>query len=249
MHKRVMPPSLRIGLSGWNYDDWKTGFYQGVPRRRWLEHYAGHFDCVEVNATFYGTIRPATFAAWRATVPEGFGFAVKGHQFVTHRKRLLDPDDTLPRQAATAEALGPSLSAMLWQLPAAFKPDAQRLELFCQALARHLPGVRHVFEPRHEGWFTRETAEILRRHGVTPCISDAGDWPRWDAVGERMAYVRLHGSPETYFSPYSNEELHSWARRCRDWLAQGLEVHVYFDNTAEGHAVTDALRLREMMEG
>lgn len=240
-------PQNLVGLSGWNYDDWKHGFYAGVRRKDWLAHYASVFGAVEVNATFYREQRPETFAAWRAGAPPGFRFAVKGHKYATHMKRLLDPERTVPRHLPALEGLGDRLSALLWQLPAHCRAAPERLDRFCAVLETHFPGLPQVLEFRHTSWFTDETLAVLRAHGAAPCISDAGSWPLWDATGADLAYLRLHGKPETYYSAYDTGFLRDLADRIRGWNANGLAAHVYFDNTARGNAPSDALKLLDFL--
>lgn len=238
---------LFLGLSGWNYADWKDGFYAGVPRRLWLEHYAEHFAAVEVNATFYRRQKPTTFEAWAARTPPGFTFTLKGHKWATHYKRLLEPEQTVPHLGEAAEILGPRLGALLWQLPGNFKADLPRLDRFCAVLRAEYPRIPQIMELRHETWFTDETAALLAAHGVSHCMSDAADWPLWHAVTASPVYIRLHGHDETYVSSYAGAYLADLAERIRAWLANGQDVHVYFDNTAAGAAPRDAARLAGLL--
>lgn len=238
--------SLRIGTSGWNYPAWKNGFYEGIPRRRWLAHAAETFNGLEVNGTFYREIKRSTLESWRDQVPEGFAFAVKGHRVVTHSHKLRDTEASLERQRDALAVLGDRLDVMLWQTPASLDYDTERLEAFLGALREVWPNCRHAIEFRRQDWFTEEAASLLSNAGVANTISDAGKWPRWDAVTTDLAYVRLHGAPETYKSLYGEEALQSWAAQIRRWRDEGRSVHVYFDNT-EAPATQDALRLKEIL--
>jgi uncharacterized protein YecE (DUF72 family) len=235
-----------VGLSGWSYPEWRAGFYKGVPQRRWLAHCAEHFNAVEVNATFYRMMAETTYAKWLAETPEDFVFSIKGNRFVTHVDRLRAPEAPLARQRDNAAALGSRLRVVLWQMPPRFAKDLARLDRFIAALA-DWPEVRHALEFRDTSWFDDETAERFAAARLTVCISDAGDWPRWDRVTSDLVYVRLHGSPRTYYSRYDRRKLKRWAEPVRGWAAEGREVHVYFDNDAEGHAPYDALKLIEML--
>jgi uncharacterized protein YecE (DUF72 family) len=237
---------LRIGTSGWTYDAWAGGFYAGVPRAKWLEHYARHFDAVEVNASFYHALKPATFAHWRDGTPTHFRFAIKASRYLTHIRRLAVPRASLAKQRDAADELGRKLAVVLWQLPAALRRDLPRLGRFLAAL-KAWPQVRHAVELRHDSWFDDEVAALLGRHRVAAVQSDAADWPLWDAVTTDLVYVRLHGHRITYSSGYSRRELAAWGRRIRGWRAEGRDVHVYFDNTDAGHAVTDAQTLRRLV--
>lgn len=230
---------LRVGTSGWNYGPWKDRFYAGVKRQDWLRHYASRFDTVEVNASFYRAVRPSTYAVWRDATPPTFRFAIKGHRLVTHVYWLADAAEAIGRQRDSASELGDRLAAVLWQLPASVPRDVERLRAFLAVLERW-PAARHVIEFRHSTWFDAETADLLAEARVASAISDADRWPRWDAVTTDLVYVRLHGRPHCYLSPYPRAEIESWAARARAWQAEGRDVYVYFDNTMEGAAAEDA---------
>ena len=237
-----------IGTSGWTYDVWKDGFYAGVPRVRWLAHYARHFDAVEVNATFYHTLKPETFAHWREATPQGFRFTIKGTRYATHIKRLEVDAAEIDRARIPAAKLGDKLAVVVWQLPAQFARDDARLARFIRRLASW-KAPRHAFEFRHPSWFEPAVERVLAGAGIASVISDAADWPMWDVVTTDLAYARLHGHTATYTSAYGRRALAAWARRARQWLAAGCEVHVYFDNTDAGHAVEDAAILRGLLRG
>lgn len=238
---------LCIGTSGWAYEAWAGGFYAGVPRANWLEHYARHFDAVEVNATFYHAVKPATFAGCRAATPRGFRFAIKAHRYLTHIRRLAFPRASLLAQRDAAAPLREKLAVVLWQVAAGLQRDRARLERFLAQLDAW-PRVRHAVEFRHPSWFDDEVGGLLAAHRVAAVQSDAADWPRWDAVTTDLVYVRLHGRRATYRSAYSRRELGLWAGRIRRWRGEKREVHVYFDNTDAGHALENALTLRSLLE-
>jgi uncharacterized protein YecE (DUF72 family) len=231
-----------IGTSGWNYPHWKNSFYAGVPRGDWLRYSASRFTGIEVNATFYGLQRRATFERWAEQVPAAFRFAIKGNRYLTHTKRLLEPDEPIRRERERAAGLGDKLAVVLWQLPGNFSCHLERLQAFVEAL-QSWSEVAHVIEFRHRSWFQDRVAACLAKGNVGVCMSDAADWPLWDAVTARTVYVRLHGHTRTYASRYSTRLLTHWAERVRAWSGKGRDVHVYFDNDAEGAAPRDALRL------
>jgi uncharacterized protein YecE (DUF72 family) len=235
-----------IGTSGWTYDFWREDFYAGIPRAQWLVHYARHFDAVEVNATFYHTLKPETFAHWREETPQRFRFAIKGTRYATHVKRLEVDAGVIDRARAPAAKLGPKLAVVVWQLPARLERDDARLARFFRRLARW-KGPRHAIEFRHPSWFDAAVERALADAGIANVLSDAADWPMWDAVTADLAYARLHGHAATYVSAYGRRALAQWARRARQWLSEGREVHVYFDNTDAGHAVRDAAALRDLL--
>jgi uncharacterized protein YecE (DUF72 family) len=235
-----------IGTSGWNYPAWRENFYRGVPQKLWLQFCAERFTAVEVNATFYRLQRRETFADWRARTPARFRFAIKANRYLTHNRKLIEPLPSIRIERDHAAALGDRLAAVLWQLPANFHCDLNRLERFARAL-RYWRKVRHAIEFRHPSWFVDDIAGCLRAHGIAVCQSDAADWPLWDAVTTDLVYVRLHGHSATYASGYAGRTLNSWARRIERWRGEGREVHVYFDNDARGRAPIDALRLMHLL--
>lgn len=238
---------LIIGTSGWTYGSWARGFFAGVPRKEWLLHYSRIFNGVEVNSTFYRAVRPATFESWARQTDPGFRFALKGSRIVTHIRRLEGIRDALQNFRERAAALGPKLAAVVWQLPRSFHADAERLGRFTADLA-DWPETRHAIEFRHASWFTPEVRALLTAANVANCISDAADWPMWEAVTADLVYVRLHGHERTYRSPYTEDALRGWAQRIHAWRQEGRSVHVYFDNTDEGHAPANALRLAELLQ-
>lgn len=240
------PGRAYVGTSGWTYDDWAQTFYAGVPRRRWLDHYASIFSAVEVNASFYHSLAPSTYANWRTATPPAFRFSIKGSRFITHVHKLHDPAEPIARQRDAARELGDKLAVVLWQLPAGLHRHDDLLDGFLDALTAW-PETRHAIEFRHDSWFADEVARRLSRHAVANVLSDAGDWPMWDAVTTDLVYVRLHGNPVTYHSKYPARALERWATRTRAWVGERRDVHVYFDNTDSGHAFTDAGRLAGLL--
>lgn len=237
-----MDPQAYIGTSGWNYKSWKDGFYAGVRQRDWLRFCAQRFTAIEVNATFYRLQEKSTFERWRDETPDDFRFAIKGNRFLTHNKKLADAAGSVRLDRERARGLGNKLAAVVWQMPRFLRKNIGRLRDFAAALSGW-PETRHALEFRHASWFDEEVADCLRAHRLAVCISDAADWPMWDAVTTDVVYIRLHGHTRTYASAYSAAALERWANRVCVWLTEGRDVHVYFDNDAEGAAPRDTLRL------
>jgi uncharacterized protein YecE (DUF72 family) len=236
-----------IGTSGWNYPRWRHGFYATVPQRYWLRFCAERFTGIEVNATFYRLQRTSTFERWREQTPDDFRFAMKGNRYLTHNKKLAEPDGPIRLERERAKGLGHKLAAVVWQVPRQFHKNAARLHTFAQALDAW-PETRHALEFRHDSWFDDEVADCLRLRRLAVCMSDAADWPMWNAVTTDLVYVRLHGHTRTYASSYGPRALQEWARRIRRWLAEGRDVHIYFDNDSEGAAPRNALRLLKLVD-
>lgn len=243
-------PQLRVGCSGWNYKSWKGRFYApDLPLSRWLAHYASVFDTVEVNNTFYRLPEASTFAAWREETPARFLMAVKASRFLTHMKRLRNPEEPLDRLLSRAAALGPRLGPLLYQLPPNLHRDPERLESFLRALPATLPGtrrrLRHVIEFRHPSWYVDDTRRMLERHGVAMCLHDkAGSAIADDGAAGPCVYVRFHGTSGRYHGSYGDETLRSWASRLADEWRRGRDIFAYFNNDPDAVAAENALRLR-----
>jgi uncharacterized protein YecE (DUF72 family) len=237
----------RVGISGWNYPGWRREFYPaGLPQRRELEYASQRLDSIEINGTFYALQRPESFCSWRDQTPEDFVFAVKGSRFITHMKRLADPETTLPNFFASGPlALGRKLGPVLWQLPPTLAYDPDRLEAFFDLLPRttttaarlaeehddRVEGrawtttdarrrIRHAVEVRHPSFRDPSFVDLLRRHRIGLVVADAaGDWPALEDVTADFVYLRLHGAEELYTSGYDAESLDAWAAKIRRWAA------------------------------
>ena len=233
-----------IGTSGWVYKGWRARLYADTPVDRWLYVASRRFQSLEINGSFYKQIAPATYARWYAETPPEFRFALKGHRFVTHYKRLRGCRDSIARLRDQARPLREKLAAVVWQLPSHLAYDPERLDEFLDALACWRTA-RHALEPRHRSWFRPEVARALAAARVAVCLSDAPDFPMWREITTDLVYVRLHGHTRKYASRYSEKSLATWTADIHRWVAGGRDVYVYFDNDAEGHAVSDARRLIE----
>jgi uncharacterized protein YecE (DUF72 family) len=232
--------AIRIGCSGWNYASWKQDFYEGRPARAWLEHYARHFDTVEVNNTFYRLPRRESVAAWERTVRDGFCFAVKASRYLTHIKRLRDLGPGLERFEACIEPLAcsPKLGPILWQLPPNFARDDERL---ATALARFPRTQRHAIEFRHTSWFTDDVYALLREYRVALVLTGGTE-----AFTAPWTYVRFHRGTRGRRGNYSESELEEWAQRFERWTAD-VEIYAYFNNDWEAFAVKNALWLKQRL--
>jgi uncharacterized protein YecE (DUF72 family) len=239
---------VRIGCSGWNYDDWRGGLYpEGLGQARWLGRYAECFDTVEVNSTFCRLASRDAVARWVEQTPPGFVFAAKASRYLTHVRRLRELEQGIERYYERIEPLVESgkLGPLVWQLPANFRRDDGVL---AGALAVLPPG-RHCFEFRHESWFVAPVYELLGERGAALVI---GDHPKWPFQARELTtdwtLVRLHHGRRGRRGNYSAAEIDTWARRIAAWRARA-EVFVYFNNDWEGFAVRNALALTARMGG
>jgi uncharacterized protein YecE (DUF72 family) len=242
---------LHIGTSGWVYRSWKGPFYpETLPTRRYLEFYAQEFGTTEINSSFYHLPLPTTFTNWAKQVPEDFVFAVKASRFLTHIKRLLDPEEPWQRFVENAVNLGDRLGPILLQFPPSFKLNAPRLEAFLNVATsvKAHPTFRLVCEFRHESWFSDEIYRLLTHYQAAWCIADGAKYPRKDLVTTDFAYIRYHGRSKMFASNYSKAVLLKEAKLIRRYLRDGLDVFVYFNNDAKGNAVRNARLLKRLVD-
>jgi len=240
-------PMIKIGASGWHYRHWRGPFYpQHCSTACMLDFYSRHFDTVEINNSFYRLPEPETFDLWRKQTPPGFQFAVKASRFITHNKKLADPDSALesflPRAARLREKLGP----ILFQLPPKWNVNVPRLEQFLAALPKGNRW-RYAFEFRNPTWLATEVYAVLRRYGAAFCIFDLAGFQTPLELSAEWSYVRLHGPGGKYQGSYSNVQLRLWAKRLRAWARKLKTVYIYFDNDQAGYAAQNAQQLRKLL--
>ncbi len=240
------PRALRIGCSGWNYEAWKDEFYEGKPPRLWLQHYAQSFDTVEVNSTFYRLPLKTSVAKWVEQTPPNFLFSVKASRYLTHIKRLTDLEGGIQRYYERLEPLArsPKLGPVLWQLPANFRRNDDRLGAALEAV----PPGRHCFEFRHASWFVEPVYQLLRRHGAALVIGDRPEIKGFQTYEftTDWTYVRFHYGSRGRRGNYSERELEEWARRFEEWRRE-VEILAYFNNDWEAFAIRNALWLKERL--
>lgn len=238
-----MARQLHVGTSGWNYPHWREHFYpRGLPERDWLGYYARRFDTVEINYSFYRWPERESFEKWSRETPEGFVFAVKASRYLTHRKKLKDPEEPLARVIDHARGLGAKLGPILYQLPPHWKANLDRLREFLALLPTD---IRHAMEFRDPSWQTEEVYRLLEEHSVAYCIMSAPALPRVMRVTAPFAYIRMHhgGGPD---GGYDDHQLEWWAEQLSPMLPT-TDIYVYFNNDLQAHAVTNALSLRRML--
>ena len=254
--------NIRIGTSGWHYDHWQGRFYPAdLPKNKWLDFYAQHFDTVEINNTFYHLPKAQTFQNWHKQVPQSFLFAVKANRYITHIKKLKDPQDSLNLFFERASLLKDNLGPVLYQLPPNFHKDLDRLRTFLLALPERRIA---VFEFRHASWFSDDTYTLLKDFNAAFCIHDLPCAQPRPEHGQRggaglpaclppkvitsdTIYLRFHGTTGRYAGNYTERHL----RSCADWLKEHLKgitaLYAYFNNDANAYAVTNAIELKKIL--
>jgi uncharacterized protein YecE (DUF72 family) len=238
---------VRVGCSGWNYADWRGDLYpRGLPPARWLERYAELFDTVEVNSTFYRLARAEAVARWVDQTPPDFTFAAKASRYLIHMRKLAGIEEGIERFYAGIEPLVREgrLGPVLWQLPAWFRRDDDRLA----AALELLPPGRHAWEFRDASWFAEPVYALLRAHNCALAYGDDPSRPfQRHVVTTGWGFVRLHRGRRGRRGNYSEAELRAWAERLAGWR-RDEELYVYFNNDWEGFAVRNALRLRALLD-
>lgn len=236
---------MHIGTSGWHYAHWRGNFYPPeLPTSRWLEYYAGVFGTVEVNNSFYQLPSEDTFRMWHATTPPGFTFAVKASRYITHMKKLTDPQTSTARFFERVDLLADKLGPILFQLPPHWGPNPERLDSFLTALpVEH----RYAFEFRDPSWLIPPVYEVLARHHASLCIYNFNRLTSPINRTADFAYLRLHGPGGPYQGKYSPDELANWANEMKPWAEQGSDVYCYFDNDTAGYAPQNARELEGIL--
>jgi uncharacterized protein YecE (DUF72 family) len=237
-----MQGKIRIGTAGWAIPKGCAAAFPAEGSS--LQRYAQRFDAAEINTTFYRSHRPATYARWAASVPEGFRFAVKMPREITHKRKLADFAEPLDAFLAEIAVLGDRLGPLLVQLPPSLAYDGAAATAFLAALRERSAGAV-VIEPRHPSWFAGAVEALLTEHRIARVAADPPPVPGAEEPGgwPGIVYRRLHGSPDMYFSAYSEEVLAETAALLRADAARTGESWCILDNTGRGAACENALSL------
>jgi uncharacterized protein YecE (DUF72 family) len=243
--------SIEIGTSGWSYGHWDGVLYPAaMPPAHRLAIYTQHFATVELNASFYRWPSDATFASWRQRSPEGFQLTVKAPRGLTHAKKLYDPQTWIARITAGLHELGDRREVFLVQLGPNQARDDARLDYFLSVLADSAPWIRLAVEFRHPSWPVEDVFRLLERHNAAYCVMSGSGLPCILRATADFVYVRLHGPDDNYLygGSYSDADLRWWADRIREWSHTGRSVYAYFNNDGFGHAVRNAMTLRQFLD-
>lgn len=238
-----------IGCSGYHYDDWKKKFYpEDLKKNEWLEYYAKHFNTVEINNTFYKMPEQKDLKKWKDNTPDDFRFTLKANRFFTHQKKL-KIDDVFKQRLNSfmelANGMEEKLGCILWQLPGNLHKNVEKLEELFELTGKNN---LHVFEFRHESWFSDEVFDVLSENNGTYCMLSApDDLPETVKATSKTAYLRLHGKDDWYNYDYSEKELKKWKSHL-DELKNIDELFVYFNNDQHANAPQNAKTLKSLFE-
>ncbi len=200
---------------------------------------------MEINLTFYRLPKKEHFEKWFRHSPEGFVFSAKGSRFITHIKRLNVEKKSVDMFFERVSSLREKLAVVLWQFPPDFKKDIVRLERFLNMIVER--GVKNTFEFRHPSWISPEVEELLRQHRASFCMADWPEFNRKLPVTSDFVYIRRHGKGGSYSSCYTDEELRKDAETIKEYLKEGLEVFIYFNNDYNAYAPKNALTLKDIL--
>lgn len=238
-----MKKKIYIGTSGYQYKHWKGDFYpEDMPVKDWFEYYSRQFDTVEINNTFYKMADASTFDEWKEAAPKGFCYAIKYSRYGTHLKKLIDPEDHVNYFLDRVSHLGKLLGPVLVQLPPNWKKNIPRLKEFLEATPKE---IRWAVEIRDPDWLSEELYELLGEYNSALVIHDIiKDHPR--VITADWTYLRFHG--KNYDGSYSEAQLEKAAQEIRNHVDNGLDVFTYFNNDLGGHAIRNAITLKEKLK-
>ncbi|MCD6063403.1 MAG: hypothetical protein K0R82_1314 [Flavipsychrobacter sp.] len=240
---------IYIGTSGWSYKDWRGVYYpERLPSKEWLAHYTGDFEVIEINSSFYRLPKIETVEKWTAAVPKDFKFCPKISRFLTHVKRLKEPEEPLQRFFGIFEPMKKKLGPVLVQLPPNLKFDYEVTEYFFKQLKK-CKTYDFALEVRHETWMDDHVLDLMAQYNVAFVISQSGvGFPYSEMVTAKNIYVRFHGPKELYASLYSDAMLRKFAKKFKVWLKEGHDIWVFFNNDWYTYAIRNGLTLKKLME-
>jgi uncharacterized protein YecE (DUF72 family) len=228
----ITPPRIRVGIGGWSYKPWRGEFYpEGLAQARELAYASNRLSSIEINSTFYGSQRPASFDKWHADTPADFMFSVKAPRFATHRRKLAEAGDSIERFFGSGvlrlrEKLGP----INWQLGPATTFDSGDIEAFLALLPRTVDGrsIRHAVEVRHVSFAVPAFTALARKYGVATVLALDSKFPEIEDAAAPFVYARVMGTTAKWNAGYSRRALDAWAARARAWKTGGRDVYLYF---------------------
>jgi len=241
---------INIGTSGWSYKHWRNVFYpEGMKPTDYLPFYAKEYRATEINTSFYHLPKESTVIQWTEKVPKQFRFCVKMSRFITHVKRLLEPEEALERFFEVFKHMKEKMGPVLIQLPPSLKFDYERAEYFFSVLKKNYQEYDFALEVRHETWMVEESLTLMAKYDIAFVISQSGvKFPYAETVTAKNIYIRFHGPKELYASAYTDEMLEDFAKKFKAWIAEGHYIWVFFNNDIHAYALSNAKTLMTMME-
>ena len=260
---------IRVGIGGWTYAPWRDNFYpKGLVQRRELEYASRHVSAIEINGTYYGTQKPATYAKWRDETPDGFVFSAKAPMRIMQSRALAKTGPQIEDFVGGIAELGAKLGPLVWQFDAGIKLEHASFEAFCELLPKTANDrkLRHVLDVRDPAFVDARFLAFARRHGFATVFTDSPEYPSFSDVTADFVYARLMRSRSSVPTGYPANELDAWATRAQLWAAGGMpgdlprietastpqsprEVFVYFISAAKERNPAAAMALIERFRG
>lgn len=218
--------AIRVGIGGWTFEPWRGGaFYpEGLPQKKELEFATRALTAIEINGTYYSGFKPATFAGWAETAPEGFVYAVKASRFCTNRKVLAEAGESIAKFTGQGiTELGHKLGPILWQFMATKKFDADDFGAFLKLLPEKQDGValRHAIQVRHESFAVPAFVEMCRKAGVAIVFADSPQYPAIADVTGDFVYARLERGEDDNPLCYPEKDIDRWVDAAKCWAEGG----------------------------
>jgi len=224
-----MKAEIHIGTSGWSYKHWKNIFYpEGLKATDWLKFYAQHFKITELNTSFYHLPALTTTQAWAKKVPQGFMFCPKMSRYLTHMKKLNDPDESFAQFFEVFAPLKRKLGPVLIQLPPSLHFHTDKAERLYGLCKKQYSYYRFAMEVRHVSWLEKESLDLMKHYNIAFVIAQSGTrFPYAEFVTAQHIYVRFHGPQQLYASSYSDEQLENFATLFKQWQREGHSVWAF----------------------
>ena len=243
--------TIRVGIGGWVFPPWRGTFYpKGLKQAEELNYASRHLTAIEINGTFYGLQKPASYQKWRAETPDDFVFSLKGTRFVTHRRELETAGESLDRffNSGVTE-LGAKLGPIVWQFAPFLPFDEANFAAFLELLPKRAGNLklRHVLEVRHKSFADPAFIKMMTQHGATIAQVEDEKYPEFDAITADFVYARLRRCSEDEPTGYSPQALDAIAERFQAHAVAGRDCFVYFINGAKVRAPHAAMALIERL--
>jgi uncharacterized protein YecE (DUF72 family) len=244
-----MKGNIHIGTSGWSYKHWKGIFYPPkLKATDWIRFYSDHFPCAEINGSFYKLPTEETVIEWTHKVPSNFVFCPKMSRFLTHMKKLKDPEEPLQRFFKIFGPMKKMMGPVLLQLPEILKFNYDKTEHLYQLMKSKYKKYNFVMEVRHPSWLQEESLTLMAKYDIGLVISQSGErFPYSETITAKNIYVRFHGPHALYASSYSDGMLKDFAKKFKKWEKEGHVIWAFFNNDIHGYAFKDAKRLLKIL--
>jgi uncharacterized protein YecE (DUF72 family) len=252
MEAQVVHGKIRVGIGGWTFEPWRGLFFpDDLPQSKELEYAASHLSSIEINGTYYGSQKPATFAKWARAAPDNFVFSVKASRYTTNRKVLANGAESIERflKQGIVE-LGDKLGPILWQFMARKKFDPDDFARFLALLPDKQDGVplRHALEVRDESFVDPAFYALAKKHNAAIVFADSDEFPKIEERTSDFTYARLQRSVEDVATGYDAMALDAWANTAKGWARGGHDVFVYMISGAKARNPAAAMALMERLD-